>query len=152
MRQNWQHEVKVLRAVQMRVLLLARVPGGGLERRPQGRVQADPAQTAECQLKTHHHHQFPNRSTITINTKKNTNTRLRLRSCSTFEFVGPCVCALRACARVRVPTRLPSFSSYPSTRRRWLLAARATAFLLLSETQSLRRQKLHDGTRCPSLP
>ena len=47
MRQNWQHEA--LRAVQVRVLLLARVPGGGLERRPQGRVQADPAQTAECQ-------------------------------------------------------------------------------------------------------
>ena len=50
LRQIWQDEV--LRAVQMRVLILARVPDGGVDRRPQGSVQADPAQRAECQLTT----------------------------------------------------------------------------------------------------
>ena len=33
----------MLLAVQVRVLLLAEVPGGGVEERPQGHMQADPA-------------------------------------------------------------------------------------------------------------
>ena len=49
--QNYRHEV--LLAVQVRVLLLAGVPGGGVEERPQGHMQADPADAEDRQIVTH---------------------------------------------------------------------------------------------------
>ena len=45
LRHHGNHEM--LLAVQVRVLLLARVPGGGVEERPQGDMQADPADAEE---------------------------------------------------------------------------------------------------------
>ena len=46
--QGWLHEL--LLAVQVRVLLLAGVPGGGVEQRPQGHMQADPADAEEREI------------------------------------------------------------------------------------------------------
>ena len=40
----------MLLAVQVRVLLLARVPGGGVEERPQGDMQADPADAEDQEI------------------------------------------------------------------------------------------------------
>ena len=40
----------MLLAVQVRVLLLAGLPGGGVEERPQGHMQADPADAEDQQI------------------------------------------------------------------------------------------------------
>ena len=42
----------MLLAVQVRVLLLAGLPGGGVEERPQGHMQADPADAEDRQIVT----------------------------------------------------------------------------------------------------
>ena len=47
----------MLLAVQVRVLLLAGVPGGGMEERPQGHMQADPADAEDQEIVTHIIHQ-----------------------------------------------------------------------------------------------
>ena len=39
-----------MHAVQVRVLLLAGVPGGGVEERPQGDMQADPADAEDQEI------------------------------------------------------------------------------------------------------
>ena len=82
----------------MRVLLLARVPGGGLEQRPQGRVQADPAQTAECQLKNTFYTNYHQPSTQE-EAPQHFDSSVRM-------------CTLRACAHVRVPPFFSSFSPF----------------------------------------
>ena len=43
----------MLLAVQVRVLLLAGVPGGGVEERSQGHMQADPADAEDQEIITH---------------------------------------------------------------------------------------------------
>ena len=48
----WLQEYEALPAVQKRKLLLARVPDGSVEWRPQDCMQADSAQVEECQEKT----------------------------------------------------------------------------------------------------
>ena len=42
----------MLLAVQVRVLLLAGLPGGGVEERPQGHMQADPADAEDQEIVT----------------------------------------------------------------------------------------------------
>ena len=54
--QNGHHEV--LLEVQVRVLLLAGLPGGGVEERPQGDMQADPADAKDEEIITHIKNQF----------------------------------------------------------------------------------------------
>ena len=50
----WQHgNHEVLLSVQVRVLLLAGLPGGGVEERPQGHMQADPADAEEQEITAH---------------------------------------------------------------------------------------------------
>ena len=57
----------MLLAVQVRVLLLAEVPGGGMEERPQGDMQADPADAEEEdeEVITHIKNQFHPTTAVT---------------------------------------------------------------------------------------
>ena len=57
----WQHRNhEMLLAVQVRVLLLAGLSGGGVEERPQGHMQADPADAEDREIVSHIYQFHPN--------------------------------------------------------------------------------------------